>query len=130
LENNGIVVDKDLIVLTDSEEMLNHQISIIFDEKAPDGVFALDEHASAMAMKAAIKRGLKIPDQLSVIGFADGLWSRRMTPSLSTISQHGPEIGGAAATMLIDKLEAGDNYRYSTKVIKTELRQRDSTRKI
>jgi LacI family transcriptional regulator len=49
-----------------------------------DAVFALDEHASVMAMKLGIKKGLKIPDELSIIGFADGVWSRRLTPSLST----------------------------------------------
>jgi DNA-binding LacI/PurR family transcriptional regulator len=47
-----------------------------------------------MAMKIAIQKGIKIPKELCVIGFADGVWSRRLTPSLSTISQHGPEIGG------------------------------------
>ena len=31
------------------------------------------------------------------IGFADGVWSRRLTPSLSTVSQHAPEIGAKAA---------------------------------
>ncbi|MNX54254.1 HTH-type transcriptional repressor CytR [compost metagenome] len=78
----------------------------------------------------AIKKGIKIPEELSVIGFADGVWSRRLTPSLSTISQHGIEIGEEAAKMLIEKLESKDEeYAYRTTVIKTELRQRDSTRK-
>src|SRR5690606_9394149 len=56
LERNGIEVDRSLIVLTDSEEMLNHKISLLFDSNPPDGVFALDEDASTMAMKIAIKR--------------------------------------------------------------------------
>lgn len=84
-----------------------------------------------MAMKMAIKKGIKIPDELCVIGFADGVWSRRLTPSLSTISQHGIEIGEEAAKMLIEKLESKEEeYAYRTTVIKTELRQRDSTRKL
>ena len=83
-----------------------------------------------MAMKVAIKKGIKIPEQLSVIGFADGVWSRRMTPSLSTISQHGPEIGEAAAILLIQNLESKEEYKFKTTVIKTELRERDSTRKL
>ena len=54
-----------------------------------------------------------------------------MTPSLSTISQHGPEIGEVAAKTLIEKLESKEEiYSYKTTVIKTELRQRDSTRRI
>jgi LacI family transcriptional regulator len=49
---------------------------------------------------------------------------------LSTVSQHGPEIGEVAAQLLIDKLESeADTYTFTTTTIKTELRQRDSTRK-
>lgn len=129
-EQNGMAIDPDLIVLTDSDGDLDHKMQTVFDTNKVDGVFALDEHASTMAMKIAIKKGIKIPDELSVIGFADGVWSRRMTPSLSTISQHGPEIGEAAAAMLIQRLESKEEEKAMTKVIKTELRQRDSTRKL
>jgi LacI family transcriptional regulator len=86
-----------------------------------------------MAMKAAIKKGLKIPDDINIIGFADGVWSKRLTPSLSTVSQHAPEIGAAAAEMLIKRLETKSEEEpplYETKVIKTELRQRESTKKL
>ena len=54
-----------------------------------------------------------------------------MTPSLSTVSQHGPEIGEVAAQMLIDKLESKEEgYTFKTTVINTELRQRESTKKL
>jgi LacI family transcriptional regulator len=128
-ENKGLKINPDLIVLTDSEQDFDIRAQKVFDNNKVDGVFALDEHASTMAMKIAIKKGVRIPDQLSVIGFADGVWSRRMTPSLSTISQHGPEIGEAAAKLLIEKLESKEDLKPKTTVIKTELRQRDSTKK-
>ena len=75
---------------------------------------------------------MKRPEDISLIGFADGVWSKRLTPSLSTVSQHGPEIGEAAAEMLIKRLESkeGEEPDYETRVIKTELRQRESTRKL
>jgi LacI family transcriptional regulator len=81
-------------------------------------------------MKLGIQNGYKIPQELSIIGFADGVWSRRMTPSMSTVSQHGPEIGEVAAKMLIEKLESNyETFTFTTTTIKTELRQRDSTKK-
>jgi LacI family transcriptional regulator len=47
------------------------------------------------------------------------------------VSQHGPEIGEVAAQMLIDKLESKEeDLAFKTTIIKTELRQRDSTRKL
>ena len=79
----------------------------------------------------SLQKGYKIPHNLAVIGFADGVWSRRMTPSLSTVSQHGPEIGEVAARLLINKLEnKAEEMTYKTTIIKTELRQRESTKKI
>lgn len=132
LKQNGLAVNDKIIIRTDTTEEFDERLKTLFDNKAIDGVFALDEHASVMAMKAAIKKGLKIPDEVQMIGFADGVWSRRLTPSLSTVSQHGPEIGEAAAEMLIRRLEAkeGEEPEYETRIIKTELRQRESTKKL
>ncbi len=131
LAENNYAINDDIMLLTDGTEEFDEKLPSVFDSNI-DGIFALDEHASVMAMKAAIKKGIKIPDELNIIGFADGVWSRRLTPSLSTVSQHGPEIGEAAAEMLINRLEAKEDEvpEYVTKVIKTELRQRESTRKL
>jgi LacI family transcriptional regulator len=128
IENKGLKVDENLVILTNNNEEFNQKIAGFFIKNKPDGVFALDEHASVTAMKLGIQNGYKIPKDLSIIGFADGVWSRRLTPSLSTVSQYGPEIGEVAATLLIDKLEKkSENQKFETHVVKTELRHRDST---
>lgn len=130
-EQKGLKVNENLIILTDNVEEFDAKINAFFDENKVDGVFALDEHTAVTAMKIGLRNGMKIPEELSIIGFADGVWSRRMTPSLSTVSQHGPEIGEVATKLLIEKLENKDeNYNYKTTVIKTELRQRESTKKL
>ena len=129
LENNNIQVNKNLIILAESEEDFDIKAQLLFKENKIDGVFALDEHSAVSAIKLGLKSGYNIPDELSVIGFADGVWSRRLSPSLSTVSQHGPEIGEAAARLLIEELESKDEeYKHKTIVIKTELRQRESTK--
>ncbi|WP_159799627.1 LacI family DNA-binding transcriptional regulator [Flavobacterium sp. MK4S-17] len=132
LKENGYKVNDAIIIRTDNIDEYDSKLQELLDNKEIDGIFALDEHASVMAMKVAIKKGIKIPDDINIIGFADGVWSRRLTPSLSTVSQHGPEIGEAAANMLIDRLEAkeGEEPQFETRIVKTELRQRESTRKL
>lgn len=131
LKDNGIEVNEKLFIHTDNEPEFDEKLKSLFDNKV-DGIFALDEYASVMAMKAAIKKGIMIPEELSIIGFADGVWSKRLTPSLSTVSQHGPEIGEAAAEMLIRRLESKEEEmpKFETRIIKTELRQRESTKKL
>ena len=132
LQNNNIAINTDLILRTDSEDALKAKAEILFDNQVIDGIFALDEDDSVAALRISLKRGYKIPDNLSIIGFADGiLASRRLSPSLTTVSQHGPEIGAAAAELLIERLESKENeYPYKTTIIKTLLKERESTRKV
>lgn len=131
LEKNAIAINENLIILADSTDDFDIQVKHLFEKNKVDGIFALDEHTSVSALKMGLKQGYKIPEELSVIGFADGVWSRRLTPSLSTVSQHGPEIGEAAAKVLIQQLESKEEeYTCTTTVVKTELRQRESTRKL
>jgi LacI family transcriptional regulator len=131
LANNNIPVNENIILRTDSEEELKSRIEDVFNNNTIDGVFALDENDSVAALKMGLKKGYKIPEELSIIGFADGiLASRRLTPSLTTISQHGVEIGEVAAKLLIDRLESKEeNIPYETVVIKTKLKERESSRK-
>jgi LacI family transcriptional regulator len=132
LQNNNLPINENLILRTDSEEDLKNKIETVFDTNTIDGIFALDENDSVLALRIGVKRGFNIPEELSIIGFADGiLASRRLSPSLSTVSQHGPEIGEAAARLLIERLETKEeNFPYKTTIIKTELRERESTRKV
>lgn len=134
LEDNNIKIDESLILRVNSDDEFDEKFPAFFDVKGKkiDGVFALEEHASVTVMKAALKAGIKIPEDLQIIGFADGVWSRRLTPSLSTVSQHGPEIGEAAAELLINRLEDKSEIapEFQTRIIKTELRQRESTKKL
>lgn len=130
LQDNAISIDTDLIIRTESDEDSKIQIENLFQNHPVDGIFALDENDSVIALKMGLKHGYKIPENLSIIGFADGiLASRRLSPSLTTVSQHGPEIGEAAAKLLIERLESKEEDNpYKTTIIKTELRERDSSR--
>ena len=131
LKDNNIPVNEKIIVRTDSEEDMKSKIDRIFDNKI-DGIFALDENDSVAALRVSLKKGYRVPEDISIIGFADGiLASRRLSPSLTTVSQHGVEIGEVAAKKLIERLEESeeDTSDYETIVIKTKLKERESTRK-
>jgi LacI family transcriptional regulator len=132
LKNNNIQVNTNLIIRTDSEDDLKNKIEVVFDNNSIDGIFAVVENDSVLALRIGKRKGFKIPEELSIIGFADGiLASRRLSPSLSTMSQYGVEIGEEAARIMINRLESKDeNLPYETVVIKTQLRERESTRKL
>ncbi|HKO78037.1 MAG TPA: LacI family DNA-binding transcriptional regulator [Flavobacterium sp.] len=130
LKDNNIGINENIIIRTDSEMDLIDKISDLYSNNLVDGVFALDENDSVAALKVGAKKGYKIPKDLKIIGFADGiLASRRLSPSLTTVSQHGIDIGEVAVKLLIDRLESNEEHKpYETVVIKTKLKERESTK--
>ncbi len=94
----------------------------------PTAVFAVTDHEAVMVYKAAAKLGMSIPDQLSVIGFADLDFAGYLTPPLTTVRQKPREVGRQAARMVIDRLEGVLQSDDATVVrVGTELVIRGST---
>ncbi len=131
LKNAGMAIDDNLILKIEDIENCNVTIQQFFDQTDFDGVFAVNELFAVTAMKIAQKKGMKIPDDASFIAFTDGILSKYATPTLTTVAQHGNEMGQVAARMLIDKLEEKvDEESYATAIIKSSLIERESTKKL
>ena len=128
--SNLILKVDDELVSEDHLSSLEAEIEQLFkNNKKIDGVFAVNELYAIIAMKVARKRGMKIPEDIQFIGFTDGVLSKHATPSLTTVSQHGQEMGEKAAELLIEKLGHEDQeWQYQTVVIETELIERNSTK--
>lgn len=131
LRVHGIPVNENMIVKIEDIENSASKIEKLFEENKPDAIFAVNELFAVTSIKLATKRGLKVPDDISVIGFTDGIISEFSTPSITTVSQNGIKMGGAAAKMLIDRLEMEEeeeeNEQYKTELIETHLVEREST---
>lgn len=137
LEEYQITIDPKLILKVHDELVsedhlvsLEREIEGLFkSNKSIDGVFAVNELYAIIAMKVARNLGMKIPEDIQFIGFTDGVLSKHASPSLTTVSQHGQEMGEKAAELLIDNLEREDEEEhYQTIVIETELIERESTK--
>ena len=127
---------EDKLMSDDHLDKLEKEVEQLFQSNHRiDGVFAVNELYAVTAIKVARKLGLKIPESLQVVSFSDGVLSKHSTPSLTTVSQHGQEIGEKAADLLINRLEAEEvDYDdeteevYETVVIETNLIERESTK--
>ena len=128
LIENYIKTDPSLIVEIDENQDIKGQIEKIFD-KDIDGIFAVNEIYAANSMKIAKERGLNVPNDLSVIGFTDGLISEYSSPTITTMAQHGFTMGKQAVELLIDKIEKeSEVYRPKKIVISSDLKLRESTK--
>ena len=123
-----IKTDSDLIVEVDENQDIKSQIEKVFDKEI-DGVFAVNEIYAAKSMRIAKEKGLKIPEDISIIGFTDGLISEYSSPSITTIAQHGFEMGKQAVELLIERIDKeAESFKPRKIVISSDLKLRESTK--
>lgn len=95
----------------------------------PTAIIATNNNITKNIVSSSRKLNIKIPDELSLIGFDDTPENELIAPPLTTIKQPILEIGKIAATALLSRIE--DRYAQPMKVIlKSELIKRESVRYI
>lgn len=131
LLDNDLPYDESLIIKIENVDTCEIIIGKLLEEKVVDAVFAVNELFAVTIIKTANKLGLKVPQDLAVIAFTDGIISKYSTPTITTVSQNGIEMGNTAAKILIDRLEIEeeieDEEDYKTVLIETHLIEREST---
>ena len=130
LHDHGIEVDENLIIRIEDTEHCDEKINELLENKSIDAILAVNELFAVTAIKLAMSKGIKIPEDLSVVAFTDGIISKYSTPTITTISQNGIKMGRKAAEMLIKRLELEDeeDEHYKTEIIETNLIIRESTK--
>ncbi|AUC84654.1 LacI family transcriptional regulator [Polaribacter sp. ALD11] len=123
-----IKTDKSLIIEIDEKKDIKKQIEKVFEQDI-DAVFAVNEIYAANSMRIAKEKGFKIPEEISIIGFTDGLISEYSSPSITTIAQHGFTMGKQAVEVLIERIEnESEVYKPKKIVISSDLKLRESTK--
>lgn len=131
--DNDLAFNEQLIIKIEDIDNFEAEIAHLIEDRAIDAVLAVNELFAVTIIKMASKLGLKVPEDLSVIAFTDGIISQYSTPTITTVSQNGIKMGQKAAKMLIDRLEAEESEfeeeeAYRTEVIETNLIERESTK--
>ena len=75
-------------------------------EPRPTAVFCIDDLVAIGALRAATEAGLRVPDELSIVGFDDDVYARLVEPPLTTVAQPSFEIGQLAAERALLRLRA------------------------
>jgi LacI family transcriptional regulator len=130
LIKNGIAINEDLIIHCNNR----HEDPIAATKKLlahkPDAIFCMNDPMAILSIQVIKANGLKIPGEVSVVGFTNEPVSSFIEPSLTTVSQPSSQMGKMAAKLFIDQVENEDSFAPITEVIATELIIRNSTRKM
>lgn len=130
LNDAGYSIDESLILAVEdihSEEVITE----FFNTRSFDAVLCANEFLALKVIREAHDRNIKIPQELGIIGFADGFLAKNSYPKLTAIDQRPYEMGKMTAKLLIKRLERDDEDKsFRTEIIKTTLVERETTRKL
>lgn len=93
----------------------------------PTAVFARNDFTAIGAMTAIKEFGLKIPQDVAIIGFDDIPLAVHMSPSLSTVRQPMRLQGQIAAELLLKRIKSGNHIEREERILNCELIIREST---
>jgi LacI family transcriptional regulator len=116
------------IIIADTRELAMEELPKLMNtHQRPDAIFCVNDHCASGVLYAAQTLGLKVPEDLSICGFSDAPLASITTPMLTTVEQHGTEIGTRAMQALLRKLN-GETCTPHTEIVQTNLIVRGTTK--
>lgn len=99
----GITFDPSRMMRTDLRAADAEEIvaAALTSGPRPDAIFALNGPLTTGAYRAVQTSGLRIPDEISLLGFDDDRWTRMVTPAVTLIAQPVDEMGIRAAERIV-----------------------------
>jgi LacI family transcriptional regulator len=130
LFDHQIPFDEQLLLISDLSEQAGIQsaLTILKMDPRPDGIFITNDFVAAVCMRTLKEHGVRIPEDLAVVGFNNDAIGKLIEPALTTINYPGMDMGEIAARNLINHLKGiSDIYQTQTIVIRSELIVRKSS---
>lgn len=124
-----IPVDESMIKLCDTREQAIAITPHLLESKnRPDGFFAINDETASGILYSCKLAGLQVPNEVSICGFTDGAIAQSTDPKLTTVEQHGEEVGKSAIELLINKIEDKIESKSSNRIVRTNLVVRGTTK--
>jgi LacI family transcriptional regulator len=134
LMDNDIPFDPSLIIYSDLNEEAGEEIvnQILKMDTRPDGLFVSNDSCAASCIRYLKLEGIKIPEDIAVVGFNNDAISRLVEPNITTINYPGYEMGELAMKNLIKHLESPSEgtLKNTNKItLRSDLIIRDSSKR-
>ena len=129
LRENRIPIDRTLVACgrIDFEVAMQAALDLLRREDRPDAILAFNDIITFAAFSAVKELGLRIPEDVALIGFTDDVHASYVTPRLSAIEDQSELMGKTACQLLLQQI-AGDTKVYK-KIIPQKLVIRETSAK-
>lgn len=112
LKDAGIEPDPAIIFhasFLNAEEGTRMAEAVLAMKNIPDGIFCANDTAASSALKTLVQRGVKIPDDIALIGFNNDPICEFIEPNLSSINHPAKEMGQTAVMKVLELLNVDAN---------------------
>jgi len=128
---NNIPICEDYVKIGGLEKGYEFMQELLELETPPTAVFFANDLNALLGYKALNDKGLKIPNNISIVGFDDIAMAKYSDPPLTTIKVYKEEIGSIAVRKLLDDIRADNPSNIAvTTIMPVKLIERESVRKI
>lgn len=130
LRKHKLPVEKEMIRICDTIDLAREVVPLLLQlDPHPDAFFCINDEVAAYCLQISKSAGFRIPEDISVCGFTNSYIAEVTDPTLTSVDQHGFEMGRAATRLLINRIEGRETKPgIVSRLIKTELVIRGSTR--
>lgn len=127
--DHGLEVGKKSLILSDLNHTAGMAIAqeLLQEKKLPDGIFASNDATAVSIICELKKAGVRIPEDVCVVGFNDDPISRVVEPNLTTVHYPGREMGEMATSTLINTLKGVQSDLLNSIVLNHSLIIRESS---
>ncbi|WP_139955968.1 LacI family DNA-binding transcriptional regulator [Flavicella sediminum] len=132
LTKNEIAIDKTIISnsklrIEDGRKIMEELLEL---PNRPDAVYAAGDFAALGALQVLNENKIKVPEEISLVGFSNERFTSYVVPAISTVDQNSAEIGKLAAEAFLNRIDNPIEEGGVNKIIiETELLIRDSSNK-
>lgn len=132
LKKHKIKKDPALIVHCDFNQDYAYfaTLELLAMKKRPDAIFTISDRMAIGAMLAIKKKGLRMPEDIGLVGFNNEPVTSLVTPSISSVEMPSFELGKAAAKLFIETMHNKENMDLEEKILKPKLIVRESSQKL
>ena len=126
----GLPFNNELTRICDNRADAELLVPSMFDgDYYPDAFFAVNDDTAIGILYAVKRMGLRVPEDISICGFTNGVRAESCDPMLTTVEQRGVMVGEEAASILIGHVEGTIPMDHAEKrVVRTRLILRGTTR--
>ncbi|MBK0370852.1 LacI family DNA-binding transcriptional regulator [Flavobacterium agrisoli] len=119
LQKWELPVEEDLIIESNLQIEDGRRImaSLLNRKQRPDAVYAASDNAALGALQVLLEKGIKVPEEMALVGFGNEPFSTIMKPEISTINQFSADIGKEAALAFLERIKHPEKKVMLNKII-------------